>query len=89
MAGEIIALGSDVKGWKQGDRVCANFAFEHIYGDVNEEILRSAHGGQADGVLTEFKTFPAYVSSHSHLSCKFLSLLFYIVTRWHSQLSIL
>lgn len=70
MAGEIVALGSDVKGWKQGDRVCANFAFEHLYGDTNEEILRSAHGGQADGVLTEFKTFPAYslVGIPNHLS---------------------
>lgn len=38
MAGEIVAVGDDVKGWKVGDRVCANFALDHIYGDVSPAI---------------------------------------------------
>lgn len=38
MAGEIVAAGDDVKGWKVGDRVCANFALDHIHGDVTPAI---------------------------------------------------
>jgi NADPH:quinone reductase-like Zn-dependent oxidoreductase len=61
MAGEIVAVGEDVKGWKQGDRVCANFATDHIYGETNAVIQRTALGGPTHGVLTEYRTFPAHV----------------------------
>jgi NADPH:quinone reductase-like Zn-dependent oxidoreductase len=61
MAGEIVAVGGDVKGWKKGDRVCANFATDHIYGDTNPAIQRTALGGPTHGVLTEYRTFPAHV----------------------------
>jgi NADPH:quinone reductase-like Zn-dependent oxidoreductase len=30
MAGTIVAVGDSVKGWKQGDRVCANFTL-YVY----------------------------------------------------------
>ncbi|KAF9465607.1 hypothetical protein BDZ94DRAFT_1253518 [Collybia nuda] len=60
MAGEIIAVGEDVKGWKIGDRVCSNFATEHIHGDISYVINKSALGGQSPGVLTEYRTFPSY-----------------------------
>ncbi|KZT18108.1 NAD-P-binding protein [Neolentinus lepideus HHB14362 ss-1] len=70
MAGEIIAVGSDVDGFKKGDRVCANFALDHVFGDVNEKIKSTGLGAPIDGVLTEYKSFPAYSLVHipPHLS---------------------
>ncbi|KAF8075255.1 alcohol dehydrogenase superfamily protein [Lyophyllum atratum] len=70
MAGEIVAVGPDVKHWGEGDRVCANFATDHIHGDPTPEIMNTALGGQIHGVLTEYRTFPAHclVSIPSHLS---------------------
>uniref|UniRef100_A0A5K1JVT0 Cell surface hydrophobicity-associated protein n=1 Tax=Ganoderma boninense TaxID=34458 RepID=A0A5K1JVT0_9APHY len=70
MAGEIIAVGEDVKGWKLGERVSANFALDHIHGVVTAEIKASALGGPVDGVLTEYKAFPAHalVRIPEHLS---------------------
>lgn len=65
MAGEIVAAGEDVKGWRIGDRVCANFSLDHIYGDTNPAIRDTALGGHVHGVLTEFRTFPAHVSMNS------------------------
>jgi len=61
MAGEIIALGEDVKDWKVGDRVCANFSPDHLYGDTTPAIIDTSLGGQAHGVLTQYRTFPAHV----------------------------
>lgn len=60
-AGEIVAVGQDVKGWKVGDRVCPNFALDHIYGDVTEEIKNTGLGGQIDGVLREYINVPVHV----------------------------
>ncbi|EPQ55972.1 NAD P-binding protein [Gloeophyllum trabeum ATCC 11539] len=70
MAGEIVAVGADVHGFKNGDRVCANFALEHVYGDVNERIRNTGLGAPIDGVLTEYRAFPAYSLVHipAHLS---------------------
>jgi NADPH:quinone reductase-like Zn-dependent oxidoreductase len=83
MAGEIVAVGADVKGWKQGDRVCANFATDHIYGDTNPAIQTTSLGGQAHGVLTEYRTFPAHVSTNLNLSLlKHTYILRYFVSRW-------
>ena len=62
MAGEIIAVGEEVKGWNVGERVCANFNVDHIYGDVTLENKNSALGAPIDGVLTEYKVLPAHVS---------------------------
>ena len=61
MAGEIIAVGEDVKGWKVHDRVCANFALDHVFGAATPESQGTALGGAIDGVLTEYRTFPAHV----------------------------
>ncbi|OSD00032.1 NAD-P-binding protein [Trametes coccinea BRFM310] len=70
MAGEIIALGDEVKGWKVGERVSSNFAVDHIYGDVTEEIKATGLGAPIDGVLTEYKIVPAHalVRIPEHLS---------------------
>lgn len=60
-AGEIVAVGADVKRWKVGDRVCPNFALDHVCGDVTEETKATALGGNIDGVLREHINVPAYV----------------------------
>lgn len=65
-AGEIIAVGDDVHAWKKGDRVCVNFSPAHIHGHANVETATAALGGLSDGVLTEYRSFPANVSC-SHL----------------------
>lgn len=61
MAGEVMSVGEDVKEWKAGDRVCANFATGHLYGDPTVATMETGLGGQAHGVLTEYRTFPANV----------------------------
>ncbi|KDR84023.1 hypothetical protein GALMADRAFT_111170 [Galerina marginata CBS 339.88] len=70
MAGELIAVGEDVKGWKVTDRVCANFATDHIYGPATPATAATALGAAIDGVLTQYKTFPAHslVAIPEHLS---------------------
>ncbi|KAF4619868.1 hypothetical protein D9613_004995 [Agrocybe pediades] len=67
---EIIGVGEEVKGWKVGDRVCANFSLDHIHGAVNAAIANTALGGQQYGVLTQYRTFPAHslVRIPEHLS---------------------
>ncbi|OCH90148.1 NAD(P)-binding protein [Obba rivulosa] len=70
MAGEILAIGDAVKGWKVGDRVCANFAIDHVFGDVDEGIKWTGLGAPIDGVLTDYKVLPAHCLVHvpEHLS---------------------
>ncbi|KAF8916605.1 chaperonin 10-like protein [Mucidula mucida] len=66
MAGEVIAVGRLRRhrvGWTVGDRVCANFATEHLHGDTTPATVQSALGGQTDGVLTQYKSFKPYMSS--------------------------
>ena len=71
-AGEIISVSDSVKGFKVGDRVCANFSPEHLHGDVVSESPRaSALGGKVDGVLTEVRAFPAYVRAHRSFACDY------------------
>ncbi|KAL0576244.1 hypothetical protein V5O48_005726 [Marasmius crinis-equi] len=70
MAGEIVTVGEDVKGWKVGDRVCANFNADHLHGDLTPEIFGSGHGGAIHGVLTQYKVFQPHslVRIPDHLS---------------------
>ena len=65
MAGEVVALGAEVRGWAVGERVSANFSTDHIAGDVTEEIKATGLGAPIDGVLTEYKVLPAHVSRSS------------------------
>ncbi|KAJ3895841.1 hypothetical protein GG344DRAFT_72676 [Lentinula edodes] len=71
MAGEVIAVGHEAGSqWKKGDRVCANFAADHIAGDITPEIQKTAHGGAIHGVLTQYKAFSPHslVAIPDHLS---------------------
>lgn len=61
MAGEVKAVGESVKHWKAGDRVCANFSTDHIAGDTDAEIVETSLGGQSEGVLTQYRSFPSHV----------------------------
>ncbi|KAL1943207.1 hypothetical protein VTO73DRAFT_4282 [Trametes versicolor] len=70
LAGEIVALGTEVVGWRVGDRVCSNFATDHIFGDATAEHRATALGAPIDGVLAEYKVLPAHalVRVPEHLS---------------------
>ncbi|KAF9029347.1 alcohol dehydrogenase superfamily protein [Hymenopellis radicata] len=70
MAGEILAVGDVVTKWKVGDRVCANFALDHVHGNMSVEIFQTALGGATQGVLTQYRAFPAHslVAIPEHLS---------------------
>lgn len=68
-AGEVLAVGEDVTGWKKGDRVCSNFATDHIHGRTTPAIQATSLGGQAHGVLTQYRIFPAHVCS-IYLHCE-------------------
>lgn len=56
-----------MKDWKKGDRVCPNFNIDQIHGQLTEKHAHSALGGPIDGVLTEYKVFPAHVGGILHV----------------------
>ncbi|KZT21809.1 NAD(P)-binding protein [Neolentinus lepideus HHB14362 ss-1] len=60
MSGTIVSLGSDVKGWQVGERVCANFFLDYVFGEITDEIIETALGAGVDGVLTEYRAFPTH-----------------------------
>ncbi|KAF8884874.1 hypothetical protein CPB85DRAFT_1396885 [Mucidula mucida] len=70
MAGEIVAIGEAVTGWKTGDRICANFTRDHVYGDIDGDISQTTLGGPVQGLLTQYRVLPAHslVRIPKHLS---------------------
>jgi NADPH:quinone reductase-like Zn-dependent oxidoreductase len=86
MAGEVLAVGDEVKGWKAGDRVSSNF-WTYL-GDHSDEIYATSLGGQSPGVLTQYRNFPAQVRSTSLLSLNFL-LIQPRISPWFVSLSTL
>ncbi|KAJ7057476.1 NAD(P)-binding protein [Mycena amicta] len=70
MAGDVVALGEDVKGWKIGDRVSANFFLDRLNDEYSQDIMYSSMGAPTSGVLREYRAFPAHalVKIPAHLS---------------------
>jgi NADPH:quinone reductase-like Zn-dependent oxidoreductase len=57
-AGEVVAVGGEVKKWKVGDRVCPIFMQGWQDGPLSAEKRRTALGaGELDGVLREYGAF--------------------------------
>jgi NADPH:quinone reductase-like Zn-dependent oxidoreductase len=69
-AGEVIAIGEGVTGFKPGDRVLGHFFPAWLAGEPSVEKFSVSTGGPFDGWLCEQRTFPANALSHipAHLS---------------------
>ncbi|VTS08218.1 zinc-dependent alcohol dehydrogenase family protein [Tuwongella immobilis] len=52
-AGEILSVGPGATQWQPGDRVIGTFFEQWQDGPLTTTAMRSARGGEADGVLTE------------------------------------
>lgn len=53
-AGEIVAVGSEVKSFKTGDRVANTFFERWVSGEVSDDKVKTALGAGRDGVLAEY-----------------------------------
>jgi NADPH:quinone reductase-like Zn-dependent oxidoreductase len=53
-AGEVVAIGSAVTGWAEGDRVVLPFRPGWIDGPLEPQMIATDLGGAVDGVLAEY-----------------------------------
>jgi len=69
-AGVIERVGPGVREFVSGDRVIGSFFESWTSGEPSAAKMRSALGGSADGVLTEYRIFPkhALIETPEHLS---------------------
>jgi NADPH:quinone reductase-like Zn-dependent oxidoreductase len=69
-AGVVEQVGPDVREFAPGDRVVGSFFENWLGGGPSETKMRAALGGSVDGVLTEYRVFPAraVVKTPEHLS---------------------
>src|ERR1700723_4237256 len=58
-AGVIEAIGAEVREFAPGDRVIGSFFQNWFGGEPSEAKMSTALGGSVDGVLTEYRVFPA------------------------------
>lgn len=59
-AGEVAAVGAGVTRWREGDRVMGAFMQDWVAGEMTPAHGASALGGALDGVLAEYRVFPAH-----------------------------
>ena len=69
-AGEVVAVGENVTQWKVGDRVCPTFFQNWTDGAIEFSKVKTALGGDLDGVLREYGTFDenGLIGIPAHLS---------------------
>lgn len=69
-AGVVESVGAGVSHFKPGDRVTGSFFEGWLGGEPSEEKMRSNLGGAVDGVLCEYRLWPAaaLVRTPDHLS---------------------
>ena len=89
-AGEVLSVGSEVIGFKAGDRVVAPFFLEWPDGPPTPAAAASALGGAVDGTLTTHRFFPehALVAIPEALSYQDAATFpCAAVTAWHALVS--
>jgi NADPH:quinone reductase-like Zn-dependent oxidoreductase len=69
-AGTVEAVGAGVRQFAIGDRIVGSFFENWLAGEPSEAKMHSALGGSVDGVLCEYRLFPAHalVRTPPHLS---------------------
>jgi NADPH:quinone reductase-like Zn-dependent oxidoreductase len=69
-AGVVEAVGVGVQQFATGDRVIGSFFENWLSGEPSESKMHAALGGAVDGVLAEYRIFPAHalVRTPQHLS---------------------
>jgi len=86
-AGEVVATGSGVTRWREGDQVVASFFQGWLDGRFQPVHMQSALGGGIDGVLAEYRVFaesglarlPAHLSFEQAATLPCAAL-----TAWHA-----
>lgn len=85
--GEVVAIGSEVRRFAVGDRVCPTYVPDWIAGEPTEEAARRRLGGPIDGVLAEYVRVheDAAVRAPAHLTdVEAATLPIAGVTAWHA-----
>jgi len=69
-SGTVEAVGTGVRQFAAGDRVTGSFFENWLAGEPSEAKMHAALGGSVDGVLAEYRLFPAHalVRTPAHLS---------------------